>query len=310
MPHNDLPPLICLAGPTGSGKTEAAIHLARAHGGGVVNFDSRQVYRDFPIITAQPSPDELAQCPHRLFGFLGCGERISAGVFTDMAAQAIEATRADGLLPILAGGTGLYLRTLLKGIAPIPDVDPAFSARVAQACEARGLAASHALLARVDPVFAARVHPHDKQRIMRGLEVFESSGKPLSFWHAQPVPPPRWRALVIGLRIELDDLAPRLGARIDAMLAAGAEAEARRAWAACPDPAAPGWSGIGCREMLGYITGALPLDEARRQWMHNTRAYAKRQLTWFRADPDIAWVEPGDYPAMDALADAFLERRG
>ncbi|MDR3043932.1 MAG: tRNA (adenosine(37)-N6)-dimethylallyltransferase MiaA [Desulfovibrio sp.] len=302
------PPIrvICLVGPTGAGKTAAALHLARTFGGGVVNADSRQVYRDFPVITAQPSAEERAVCPHLLYGFLPCTEKISAGVWTDKATAAINTLCGDGMLPLLVGGTGLYLKTLLDGIADIPRVAPAIGARLERECDALGAPALHARLAAIDPDYAARIHPNDRQRAVRALEVHEGTGHTLSWWHARPVPPPRYAALRIGMDMSLDELTPRLDRRIDLMLEAGALGEARAARAVCDDPAAPGWSGIGCAELYRHLTGELPWAEARQLWLRNTRAYAKRQLTWFRADKRIHWIRPDDLDAMAALAATFL----
>lgn len=301
-------PLICLVGPTGAGKTAASLFLAKTFSGGVVNLDSRQVYRDFPIITAQPSEEEQSHCAHRLYGFLATEEKMDAGRFITMAEQAIEETLEDGLLPLLVGGTGLYLKALVDGLAPIPKVDTEISQRVWQQVLTRGSETMHAELVLVDPTYAAKIHPNDKQRVSRALEVFEGTGKTLTWWHGQPVVPTRFRALKLGVQTTLDDLTPLLGVRIDLMLEAGALEEARRALDICDNPAAAGWSGIGCAEIYQHLTGKISLDECRALWLKNTRAYAKRQLTWFRKDETIHWVEGKDFDTMNKLVQEFLAK--
>ncbi|THB71582.1 MAG: tRNA (adenosine(37)-N6)-dimethylallyltransferase MiaA [Desulfovibrio sp.] len=299
-------PIVFLAGPTGAGKTEAALTLAREFRGSVVNFDSRQVYRDFPIITAQPSPEEQAQCPHLLYGFLGCEEKITAGAFVDMARSAIAEVAEQGRLPLLVGGTGLYMRSLLSGLAPIPPVDPAISEELDRRLAAEGLTALHIELTRCDPEYAAKIHPNDKQRTLRALEVFLATGKPLSWWHERPVQRPPYRALVLGVQVDLQELAPRLEQRIEVMLAAGALDEARAALEKCPDPHAPGWSSIGCAELREHLLGDLTMDQAKELWLRNTRAYAKRQLTWFNKEQDMRWFPPGGLKAVLDVVREFL----
>ncbi len=299
--------IICLLGPTGAGKTAASLGLANAFAGQVVNCDSRQVYADFPIITAQPSPEEQASCPHHLFGFLDCQEKITAGRFADMAGNAADDVLAAGGTPILVGGAGLYVRALLAGLAPIPPVPEDVSTKLDIDLAGKGLPELRKELEQADPEWAARVHPNDTQRTLRGLEVFRGTGRPLSWWHRQPGLPPRFAGLKLGVHVTMDELEPRLAARIDQMLAQGALEEARRAWARCPDPQAPGWSGIGCAELLAHLRGQLSLDEAKDRWLRNTRAYAKRQFTWFRKEKDVQWVAPQQVEAMIAAARSFLE---
>jgi len=304
------PPIVCLLGPTGTGKTAAAIAVSRRMDASVVNFDSRQVYRDFPIITAQPDADERAACPHLLYGFLPTEEKMSAARFVELAVDAIEAVRAQGRLPILVGGTGLYLRSLLHGIAPIPEIPAEIRQRVLERIEREGPQALHAELVQTDPKYAAVIHPNDTQRNARAAEVYLATGHTLTWWHenGEHTPAP-YDALKIGMRIGLDELEPHLARRIDAMLAAGALDEARQAAERCSDPNAPGWSGIGCAELLANLRGDMSLDEARGRWIRNTRAYAKRQITWFRKEEDIRWFSPGENEAVaDCVADWLKER--
>lgn len=295
-------PVICLAGPTGSGKTAAALFLAQELNGEVINADSRQVYADFPLITAQPSPEERAACPHHLYGFLPATRKISAGQWAEQAAGMARQTLARGKTPLLVGGTGLYFQALLRGIAQIPPLDPAIGARLEARLDAEGAPALHAELRKADPAYAARIHPHDRQRIARALEVLEGTGRPFSWWHAHAMAAPLCRGPLLVLNADLAWLEPRLARRLDLMLAAGALEEARRARARCDDAAAPGWSGIGAAETLAHLQGRISLEECRRLWLRNTRAYAKRQLTWFRARAEAIFLPPDHAPTVLAEA--------
>ena len=302
--------LICLAGPTGAGKSAAALFLAQALVGGVINADSRQAYRDFPSITAQPTAEERASCPHALYAFLDCRDKLSAGKYALLARQEITAFTAQKLMPILVGGTGLYIDVLLRGMPEIPSVPQDISDKWQQRCADEGSQALHALLQERDPACAAKIHPNDPQRICRALEVEEATGTPLSVWQKRPVAPSGFRALTIGLDVSLTELTPLLEKRIDAMLAAGAVAEAQNALALCPDPEAPGWSGIGCVELYSYCKGSISLDECRALWIKNTRAYAKRQITWFKRDPHMLRLPPDALAAMlSACQDHIAARR-
>ena len=300
-------PVICLAGPTGCGKTAAAIELAHALDAEIVNADSRQVYADFPCITAQPSAEERAACPHHLYGFLPTEARISAGRWAEMAAETVRRLHDDGKRALLVGGTGLYFQTLLRGIADIPPVAPEISARWTQRLAEEGPERLHAELGRLDPAYAARIHPHDRQRIVRALEVQDATGKPFSWWHEHAMSAPLCAGPLFYLAPTLDWLEPRLARRIDQMLAEGALEEARAARRRNDDPAAPGWSGIGCAEVLAHLRGELSLADCRTLWLRHTRAYAKRQLTWFRGRPEAVAVPPGETASLprrvrDALA--------
>jgi tRNA dimethylallyltransferase len=300
----------CVLGPTGAGKTAAALALARAFPGPVriLNADSRQVYRDFPLITAQPSPEEQALFPHQLYGFLSLNETLGAGAYARLADTAIREALEAGAQPILVGGTGLYVKALFAGMAPIPEIPGNISDHWRQVCASEGSLALHRLLRRDDPEYAARLPPPDRQRIIRALSVLQATGKPFSSWHRiAPLPSP-YQPVKVGVGLPLPVLESRLRQRIDAMLEAGALEEARRALARFPDTTAPGWTGIGCRELLGCLSGLLTLEECRELWLRNTRAYAKRQYTWFRPDPDIAWFSPDQ--AGDLAAHVLKRMQG
>ncbi|MFP5239306.1 MAG: tRNA (adenosine(37)-N6)-dimethylallyltransferase MiaA [Acidobacteriota bacterium] len=300
---------LCLVGPTGAGKTEAALALAEAFNGSVVNFDSRQVYRGVPITTAQPSPEEQARCPHLLYGFMACSQAVSAGSFAETAARAVRSVLEQGRTPILVGGTGLYLQALLEGLAPIPDVPGEVRELVARQWDEQGGDALHARLAQADPAYAARVHPNDRQRVTRALEVLEATGRTFSAWHALAEKPLDLPCLKLGIRMEKAALDNRLAARIHIMLKQGALDEVRLAVAECPDPAAPGLSGIGCAELAAHLRGEMGFQEALDLWLANTKAYAKRQMTWFKRDASIHWFGPGKVREMVALASGWLNPR-
>jgi tRNA dimethylallyltransferase len=274
-----------------------ALALADALNGEIINADSRQVYAAFPIITAQPTGTERARCPHHCYAFLPTEQKISAGRWAEAAGEAARNVLARGKTPLLVGGTGLYFQSLLRGMAKIPPVDPAISAGFEARLTADGLPALHGELSRVDSAYAAHVHPNDKQRILRALEVFYATKRPFSWWHAHAETTPPARGPLIVLKAELNALTPRLAGRIERMIADGAFDEASKALAACPDTSAPGWSGIGAAETLAHIQGRLSRDECVRLWLKNTRAYAKRQITWFRAQAKAHFVAPGDTAA-------------
>lgn len=296
--------VVCLLGPTGTGKTRAALSLGRDVE--VVNFDSRQVYEDFPIITAQPTPEERALAPHHLYGFLPTAESMNAARMAELVAGVAADVAARGNLPVLVGGTGLYLRVLLRGIAPIPEIPEDVRARVLERLEREGPQRLHAELAEIDPDYAAVIHPNDRQRNARAREVWLTTGRTMSWWHARACPVRALRALCLGVTADLDELTPRLAARIGEMIREGALDEARRAYRRCPDPAAPGWSGIGCAELLAWLEGDCSLDEAEDRWVRNTRAYAKRQMTWLRRERDLTLFPAGDVAGMARAVDDWL----
>ena len=309
------PGIICIAGPTGAGKTAAALHLAgalaaRGMGADIINADSRQVYRDFPVITAQPAGPERAAFCHKLYGWLESDKKISAGQWARLAADAIAGTRAQGRIPILVGGTGFYMKALLDGIADIPPTPKDISLSLLAECEALGAPVMHARLAGIDPAYASKIHPNDRQRIVRALEVWQSTGHTFSWWHGHAMPQAGLRALRLGIGLPLEELAPLLGRRIGIMLENGAVDEARDALKRCPDRNAPAWSGIGCMELGAYVSGEIDMQECVRLWTANTRAYAKRQWTWFRADRRIRWHRPGEFDELERKAFRFLDPAG
>ena len=296
-----LPTVALIAGPTASGKSALALDLARAADGVVVNADSAQVYRDLRVITARPPIEEEALAPHRLFGHVDAADTgYSAARWAAEAAREVDAAHAAGRLPILVGGTGLYLRTLIDGIAPVPAIDAHVRAEV----RALPVAAAHAALAAEDPAAAARLAPADTTRVARALEVVRGTGRPLAEWQAA-------RAGGIGDRIDLvatillpprDVLVARCDARLAQMFDGGAPEEVAALLARADLPAdAPVRRAIGVPEIAAWLAGDATRDAALAAARLATRRYAKRQLTWFRHQPPPTWLRTESYTAGDIL---------
>ncbi len=288
------PKVALIAGPTASGKSAAALHLAQRLGGTIVNADASQVYADLRILTARPSIEEEARAPHRLFGHVDAADAgYSAARWADEARAAIAAIHAAGGLPILVGGTGLYIRTLLDGIAPVPAIDPAIRAEV----RALPVAEAHRALASEDPLAAARLAPADTTRVARALEVVRGTGRPLATWQAE-------RVGGIGGTIDLaaaillpdrDALVARIDARCEAMFAAGATDEVA-ALVARTDvpPDAPIRRAIGVAAIAASLAGGIDRSETVSLVQNDTRRYAKRQYTWFRNQSPSEWLRTTD----------------
>lgn len=287
MEHSSRPRLALIVGPTASGKSALALDLAERSGGIIVNADASQVYRDLRVLTARPSGADEARAPHRLFGHVDGAEAMSAARWAAEAKAAIAAAHADGRLPILVGGTGLYVRTLLDGIAPVPEIDPAVRAAV----RALPVGLAHEALAREDPAAAARLAPADAARVARALEVVRSTGRPLASWQAARA---GGIADAVSLRplILLPDRAA-LNARIDAraatMLAGGAIEEVAALLARDLPADAPVRRAIGVPEVAALLSGAADTGETLAAIALATRRYAKRQYTWLRHQPPTSW---------------------
>ncbi len=280
-------------GPTGAGKTASAINLAKAgYPIRVINTDSRQVYYDFPIISAQPDEEEKSACPHELYGYLQCHEKISAGEWVKLAKSRIDIAHKQGCIPVLVGGTGLYFRALFDGIVDIPQVPDDIHQKYIDELKKEGSEYLHAKLEKIDPSYAQKVHHNDKQRVARALEVFESTGKTFSDWHKGQSVQPDYDVLRVGIGIPLAELTPILSKRTKIMFERGALEEAKKALRKCPDLSASAWTGIGCREIALFLQEKYDLETCMDVWNKNTRAYAKRQWTWFNADKRIKWFRP------------------
>ena len=318
MPADTRPPAIAVMGPTASGKTAFAIELARRHGGEIVSVDSALVYRGLDIGAAKPDAAERAGVPHHLLDMRQPWQPYSAAEFAVDARAAIEGILARGKLPVLAGGTGLYFRALLEGLAPMPDADPALRASLTAEAVQRGWAALHADLSRVDPAAAARIGPGDAQRIQRALEVFALSGRPISAWQRDR-PPPRLPLRVLTLVLapgERATLHARIARRFDAMLQAGFLDEVRGLRAlpqlrGHPAPLdLPALRAVGYRQAWEHLDGASSAAEFRDRAIFATRQLAKRQLTWLRGELDGRRFDPErDGGQLREAVSSFLGRR-
>ena len=266
-----------IAGPTASGKSAYALEIAQKQPAVIINADSMQVYRDFPILTAQPSPEEQAQAPHKLYGFLGVDEKCDAASWADLAAQEIQAAWSQNQLPILVGGTGLYLKTLIQGIAPIPEVADEMRQKAISLLAELGHENFHAMLLQKDPT-SAHLKIGDTQRVLRAYEVVEATGKPLSYWYTQPTRKFFEEANFNGkiLLPERADLYANCDKRFSQMIERGGITEVQK------HPLNLSIKIIGVPEIQAFLRGEISKDKAIEKASQATRNYAKRQYTWFR----------------------------
>lgn len=281
---------ILIAGPTASGKSALALRLAEERRGVVINADSMQVYRELRLLTARPAAEDEARAPHALYGHVPASDAYSAARYAREVAAFLPEARRRGLLPIIAGGTGLYFKALTEGLAPIPEIAPDIRAYWRGEAERQGPAALHEILATRDPEMAMRLRPTDPQRIVRALEVLESTGKSLSHWQSSPGLPvlaeEACERLVI--RPERDELRRRCDLRFDRMMKDGALDEVAGLKAMGLDPSLPAMQALGVRALSDHLDGTLSLDEAVERAKAETRQYAKRQETWLRRNM-ITW---------------------
>lgn len=278
-------PIVVIAGVTAASKTDAALELARRHDGELIGADSVQVYRGFDIGSAKPSPEELGGIRHHLIDVIDPDEPIDAAGFAERADGAIAGALERGKLPIVVGGTGLWLQALLRGLAPLPPPDPAIRGELEAEADERGLAALFERLAAIDPKAAAKIHPHDRRRIVRALEVFRQTGRPLGELleeHGRGAP--RYDARVFLLDVEREALYRRLKARFAGMLDAGWIDEVRALLVRWGPTVRPMGS-VGYRQIKEHVRGDVPLEDALQSAYKATRIYTRRQRTWFRGSP-------------------------
>jgi tRNA dimethylallyltransferase len=286
---------VLIAGPTASGKSALALELAAATGGVIINADSMQVYRDLRVITARPTPAEEARVLHRLYGEIDAAINFSAGAWVAAAAAILADVRAQNRRPIFTGGSGLYFKALTRGLSAVPPIPVEIREGVRARLERDGVEALHAELAQRDPASAERLKPRDRTRIARALEVVEATGRSLTDWHRDGLPPllPQGSFSALFLEPDRNELYARIDARYDAMLAAGALEEVASLAARQLDPLLPAMKAHGVPALIRHLRGEIALDEAAAIGRADTRHYAKRQFTWFRHQlPEFEWVKP------------------
>jgi tRNA dimethylallyltransferase len=291
--RNSSPPVLVIAGPTASGKTALALALAEAFDGTVINADSRQIYRDLRILTARPDATAEERAPHRLYGFLDAAERGSVADWLALALDEIALATRAGRLPILVGGTGLYLRTLERGLAPVPEIPKEIRHEAVDLHRCLGGVAFRERLAELDPAGAQRLFRGDRQRLVRAYEVVRATGIPLAAWQRRLHPSSPYRFATILFMPPRERLYAACNVRFVGMIEANALDEAAALARRGLDPDLPAMKAVGLSELLRYLHGEMPLETAIVAAQRATRRYAKRQMTWFRHQtaPDLTLTE-------------------
>jgi tRNA dimethylallyltransferase len=297
-------PVLALIGPTAVGKTALALALADRLPVEVVSADSRTVYRWMDVGTAKPTLEERRRVPHHLIDVVDPDQTYSLAVYQRQAREAIERIRARGRVPLLVGGAGLYVSAVCDGLA-LPDVPPDVEYRVKleERAGTEGWQSLQRELAEVDPESAARIEPRNVRRVIRALEVFRATGRPFSAWQ-KPDPARAVECALVGLRLERAELYCRIDARIDAWMRGGFVEEVQSLLARGYDPGLPSMSGIGYREVAQFLAGVIDLEAATQQFKQATHQYAKRQMTWFNARPNITWLDAATATPEQVLAAA------
>jgi len=311
-----LPLVLVIVGPTGVGKSELAIAVAKRFGGEIVNLDSRQLYRGLEIGTAKPPEEARRSIPHHGFDLLDPEESMSAGAYLEMARRTTREVLGRERLPVFVGGTGFYFRALRQGLSPLPAV-PVRLRPVLKACFSNvGSEEAHRWLRVLDPVRAAEVAKRDRDRAIRAIELALSSGRMMSRLLAEPrAGGLEARFLVVGCRRERESLYGRISHRVNEMFESGFVEEVRECLRSGIAPDAPGLSAIGYRDVVAHLEGELDLETTRDRVIVATRQYAKRQITWFRKEPDVVWFDLGDgsesmATPIEKISDLLRQRAG
>ncbi|MCX5821508.1 MAG: tRNA (adenosine(37)-N6)-dimethylallyltransferase MiaA [Deltaproteobacteria bacterium] len=309
VPDDPKPRLICILGPTGVGKTGMALELAGRWGGEIVSADSMQVYRHMDIGTAKPTPEERGRIPHHILDVVDPDEPFDASRYVGLAHGVIDALRRQGKPVFVVGGTGLYVRALLGGLIDGPGADEALRRELKQEMNSRGKAHLYERLRARDPRAADRIDPHDGVRIIRALEVLELTGRSI-VEHQQEhrFGDAPYAALRIGLRLDRESLNDRIDRRAEQMIADGFAKEVRRLLDKGYEESLKSMQSLGYRHMIDCLAGRQSLEQTVGLIKRDTRRYAKRQMTWFAADREVGWLDPGDVETASGRIGAFLGR--
>ncbi len=292
------PILVVLLGPTGVGKTALGVQIASQLGCSILSADSRQIYHELPIGTAAPTPEEWAAVPHYFVGTHSVSEGYSAASYEADALSLLERLFADRPIQLLSGGSMMYIDAVCRGIDEIPDVDPTIRAEVWNRYETEGLARILSELEHLDPRYYATVDRQNYKRVLHGYEVCLSSGRPFSSFHTGLAKSRPFDIIKIGLTREREELYTRIDERVLRMMSLGLEAEARAVY---PHRRLNALNTVGYKELFAYFDGTVSLDEAIRLIQRNSRHYARKQLTWWKRDPEVHWYHPEDTEGIQAL---------
>ena len=300
-------PLICIVGPTAVGKTEIAIQLAQHFDAEIVSLDSRQIYRDMDIGTAKPTPDQRSAVPHHLIDCVAVDQPFSVAEYQRLADSAIEEIQERGKRAMAVGGAGLYFRGLIDGLFDGPGADAEIRAKLQQEADEHGNGALHERLRQCDPETADRVHPNNRVKVIRALEVYELTGKPISALQEQwKMNEPRYLFRAFGLNMPREALYRRIEERVDQMVETGLIEEVKELLDRGYSRNCVAMQSFGYKELIEYLDGKRTFDEAVALLKQNTRRFAKRQLTWFCNDPRIEWLDLSQFSSIDGIVDNLI----
>lgn len=302
-------PLICIVGPTAVGKTEIAIHLAQHLDAEIVSLDSRQIYREMDIGTAKPTPDQRGAVPHHLIDCVDVDQSFSVAEYQLLADRTIKEIQERGKRTMAVGGAGLYFRGIIDGLFDGPGADAEIRAKLQREAEEHGNVALHEQLRRCDPETADRVHPNNRVKVIRALEVYELTGKPISVLQQQwKRNKPRYPFRAFGLNMPREMLYQRIEERVDQMVEVGLIEEVKGLLDQGYPRNCVAMQSFGYKELIEYLDGKRTLDEGIALLKQNTRRFAKRQLTWFCNDLRIEWLDISQFSSIDGIVDNLLEK--